>query len=1022
VPSPADLAAEVETHKRVLDTLLLLPEPYRTVLWMRFFQDRSPRAIARLMNVPHETVRTHLRRGIERMRAALDERDAGHPRPWRLALVPLLGHGGNHLGDWITGGIVMTAKTKTALGLAGAALVLAGTYAAGWWPDFGRNDDPRRGTELTAASNRASDEGPALAGRKELSATPSADPLPPPVDLSKVDRERDLHGVVVRTDGTPVAGARLQALNAPWQGNGLFNLNLEEDLVGTTRSASDGTFALRLAPAACVNLVVSAAGFASLRLAQVNAGERLRVTLDAGVDLIVSLKDEMGQPVAGCSGRLFRTGLGLGGIDVRRDAESDASGELRYPGLPGGLPVLLEAKPRSLGYFGWGWVDIQLPASGTHRHALVLPKGRTVVGRVSNEATGAPIAGARVGANWTASFAVATDADGMYRYEGWTGEGITVLTAYADGHIPVWEKVGPADRVDFRVSRGVRVAGRVVGPDGSPTVGALVAGQGQRHEGPSPLGPAFPASMSSNPIAKSDGSGAFVLEGVQTDRDFAVAVQSIGWATHTQRLGKERLAAGLATGTLDLGEIRLDPEHWLRGTVTNAEGAPVSRVAIIVHGERPDRPPTTRWDGEGYRYGASAERYTDDLGRFVVRGLSVGAYRVIARPQGQDEVLASVRVPEEGDAPPVRLVVPQVRVIDVEVVTSEGRPIEGLDVSTQGGTLPTGGTTDKGGYARLKLTSDVRSVSLGFNAQQLQRYLGKAWHELRPDETKVRFTLYECLPASGRVVDEDGNGVEGARVEVLDVGGTPFPWALVSESEGRFRSAIPVGRVVTLRVNGSGQKKLPSGVIQSVDLGLEGEVHGVAPGATDVVLRVAKRGSNRRLKVHVTLPDGSPAVGSNVHVHFAWGGGRYAIVNDTGKAVIEGLPDRAVTIEVTPNRIGPTARKLVSVTVKDVMPGNEPVRVVLREGVFVRGRLLDETGEGVPNVEINVRAGEAWVPGSRMKTGDRGSFVLLLDPIAFPTVDLDATMTTAEGLLLSAVLRGLRVEETTIELKLQRAR
>ena len=96
--------------------------------------------------------------------------------------------------------------------------------------------------------------------------------------------------------------------------------------------------------------------------------------------------------------------------------------------------------------------------------------------------------------------------------------------------------------------------------------------------------------------------------------------------------------------------------------------------------------------------------------------------------------------------------------------------------------------------------------------------------------------------------------------------------------------------------------------------------------------------------------------------------------------------------------------------------------VVLREGVFVQGRLLDEKGEGVANVEINIRAGEAFVPGTRTRTDERGAFLLLLDPVAFPVVDLDAMTTTTDGRLLTAALRGLRVEESTIELKLQPAR
>src|SRR5262245_49733713 len=37
-PSAADLAAEVETHKRLLDAVLALSEPYRSVVWLHYFR------------------------------------------------------------------------------------------------------------------------------------------------------------------------------------------------------------------------------------------------------------------------------------------------------------------------------------------------------------------------------------------------------------------------------------------------------------------------------------------------------------------------------------------------------------------------------------------------------------------------------------------------------------------------------------------------------------------------------------------------------------------------------------------------------------------------------------------------------------------------------------------------------------------------------------------------------------------------------------------------------------------------
>src|SRR5262245_54489833 len=48
-----------------------LPEPYRAVIRLRFLEDREIEEIARLLHRPTETVRSQLRRGLDRMRARL---------------------------------------------------------------------------------------------------------------------------------------------------------------------------------------------------------------------------------------------------------------------------------------------------------------------------------------------------------------------------------------------------------------------------------------------------------------------------------------------------------------------------------------------------------------------------------------------------------------------------------------------------------------------------------------------------------------------------------------------------------------------------------------------------------------------------------------------------------------------------------------------------------------------------------------------------------------------------------------
>ena len=65
-----------------------LPEPLRTTVLLRYFEERSSSEIARRMGVPAGTVRWRLKKAIERLRADLDQRFAGNRRTWAIALAP----------------------------------------------------------------------------------------------------------------------------------------------------------------------------------------------------------------------------------------------------------------------------------------------------------------------------------------------------------------------------------------------------------------------------------------------------------------------------------------------------------------------------------------------------------------------------------------------------------------------------------------------------------------------------------------------------------------------------------------------------------------------------------------------------------------------------------------------------------------------------------------------------------------------------------------------------------------------
>ncbi len=70
---PTRLLVAAEGQKAIRDAVSALAEPYREVVALRFFADLSLMEVAEATGRPLNTVKTHLRRGLERLRPALAE-------------------------------------------------------------------------------------------------------------------------------------------------------------------------------------------------------------------------------------------------------------------------------------------------------------------------------------------------------------------------------------------------------------------------------------------------------------------------------------------------------------------------------------------------------------------------------------------------------------------------------------------------------------------------------------------------------------------------------------------------------------------------------------------------------------------------------------------------------------------------------------------------------------------------------------------------------------------------------------
>src|SRR5262245_46223596 len=131
VATPAELAEIADTHRRVVEAVVALEEPYRAAILLRYFEGLAVEEVARRTASPLETTRSRLKRGVAKLRERLARELGSDERPWHLALVPLLGAPrvtGGASAAGTGGAIVATKATWAAIGVvvaAGAAGVFA---------------------------------------------------------------------------------------------------------------------------------------------------------------------------------------------------------------------------------------------------------------------------------------------------------------------------------------------------------------------------------------------------------------------------------------------------------------------------------------------------------------------------------------------------------------------------------------------------------------------------------------------------------------------------------------------------------------------------------------------------------------------------------------------------------------------------------------------------------------------------------------------------------------------------------
>lgn len=379
-PDTSDLVERAELAEEVIGAVRRLDEPQRRTVLLRFLEGLETSEIARLEDVPADTVRWRLRKGLARLRDELAaDRPGGHASLGAL-LLPLTRV--DHLPG-ATGPVTpmaLTGPLLTGTLMKAAALAVAALLGAFLFVSLGRGSEtepPARGARSGAAEPAPrSAAGDALESVPSLAARAEDAPAEPPTATDARDDAPGLHGVVTTLAGAPIADATVYLL-AAGSTSSEAAARVTTDRAGTFRFDPAGLAAFAESGDAEPELGVHANGF--LRRVVPDAIEAMptggwRLELEGGGVLVGRVVDTDGRAVPDLRLVAFTAGGGVGHVSPsqreRRSsrkviagststyfecrARTDAAGNVRFSGLATGRAEVLSLDP--------GWV-IQGPAA-----------------------------------------------------------------------------------------------------------------------------------------------------------------------------------------------------------------------------------------------------------------------------------------------------------------------------------------------------------------------------------------------------------------------------------------------------------------------------------------------------------------------------------------------------------------------------------------------------------------------------------------------------------------------------------
>jgi len=728
----------------------------------------------------------------------------------------------------------------------------------------------------------------------------------------------------------------------------------------TATTGLDGTAVLPRVPPGGWSVVVEAKGYgAETGSVTVEEGReigRVRVVLLPAHALRGTVRHHDGKPAAGAvviANALTANWFADAG---RIEAVADALGAYAMEGLRQG-EIQVAVRPSADVQNSVG--TVQVPEVAVYD--IRLQEGITVRGKVSDDASGAPLAGARVsvslwggtGGDMGSQGRGSTGEDGAYEVRGLQPGNFGGIQARLEGYLDfpdgrargamASEQVGPGIVLerDARLRKGAAVAGRVADAKGTPVAGARVTATAFAQN----------RGMDVSPPSLTAEDGTYRIENLAAGpvllKVHAEGCAQADYPANEWQALQQGPAPEACTATVpDSGEVRKDlvivRGGAVTGSVSDRDGKPAPGLQVTVSSSK-----NSVGGGTGT---------TDAEGKFRLEGVAPGDGLKVSAwgPKSVHGTSDEFSLGESGSVEGIRVTVTPGATIAGRVSRADGGSMADGTLRLVQGVLDTDQPWDWD-WQRRSATAQPMAADGTFRIDGLMagKYTliaaapGAAETlspgiEIAAGETKegVEVVVSEEKAIAGRVITEAGEPVAGARISAERVRSRQVFWG--PGHTGPVVAITGPGGEFTVAGTGEGEYK-----ISAAAPGLSTETVQAKGGARDVTITMKAGGSIAGLVVDEAtgepvadlLAQAQPTVQSPT--------GPQGTTSKTGKDGSFLLRDlKPGNWNVIAGATWGSEGEHVPKTVASVKVGTQDLRIAVARGLAISGSVVD--GEGKP--------------------------------------------------------------------------